>query len=83
MSIALICVICIWTLIAFFFMLLQCGARVYFLWTSAANIGQYCLSGFQIAISVSATDVLTDLLILVLPIYWVSGFESYSLISIR
>ena len=68
----MIAIVCVWMVISFLFLVLQCGAKVATIWTSAANVARMCLSGFKIAISVSSTDVLTDLLILIMPIYWVS-----------
>ena len=68
----MIAIVCVWMVISFLFLVFECGIRVATIWTSAANVARMCLSGFKIAISVSSTDVLTDLLILIMPIYWVS-----------
>ena len=41
------------------------------LWGSGLSVKEHCLSGFEISISAATTDVFTDLVILLIPIYWV------------
>ena len=69
---ALIVICALWTIISFFFALLQCHQHVEYLWSSAANIATHCMSGMKIAMPIAALDVFTDVCILSLPIYWVS-----------
>ena len=64
-------IVCLWIVVSFLILLLQCRSRPWIIYTSAVSVVKYCMSGFAIAISVSTTDVFTDLLILIMPVYWV------------
>ena len=67
----MIVVVIVWTTVVFFVELFQCGGRVNLLWGSGLSVKEHCLSGFEISISAATTDVFTDLVILLIPIYWV------------
>lgn len=69
---AMIAIVILWTIGFFGAVLFQCGARVHLLWGSGAKILEYCAPGFNIAISSASTDAFLDLIILLMPIYWVS-----------
>lgn len=69
----LIAMCALWTIFSFFFDLLQCGSHVEYLYSSAANVASHCLSGEKIALPLAITDFLTDLFILVLPLFWVGN----------
>ena len=62
-----------WTLGAFFAVAFQCGSHISNLWSSAANVERHCSSGAAVGIGFSIPDVITDGLILAMPLYWVSG----------
>ncbi|KAF2229473.1 hypothetical protein EV356DRAFT_386320 [Viridothelium virens] len=65
-------VVLAWMLASFFLILLQCGKHVDWLWTSAEHIAANCMSGVKIALFYSSVDVVVDIVIIIIPIYWVS-----------
>jgi hypothetical protein len=69
---AMIVIVILWTIAFFGVVIFQCGVRVDLLWSSGAIVKEQCAPGFNIAISNAGTDVFTDLVILLIPIYWVS-----------
>lgn len=62
-----------WTLGAFMAVTFQCGSHFTYLFTSAASIARHCSSGMAIGIGFAIPDVITDGLILAMPLYWVSS----------
>ena len=69
-------VICgLWTLFSFLFGILQCGSHVDYLWGSAAEIASKCFDGWKSALPSVIVDVSTDLMILILPLFWVSIYK--------
>lgn len=70
----MVCIVVAWTLGAFFAVAFQCGSDISNLWSSAANVAHQCTSGAAVGIGFSIPDVITDGLILAMPLYWVSGF---------
>ena len=60
-----------WLLVFFFIAAFQCGSRFSYLWSSAAYLASHCLESAPIALAFSTSDVVTDGLILAMPVYWV------------
>ena len=71
LSISLIVFVSLYMVVMCFMDIFQCGIRFSVMWMSAKNVAEICLPGLAIGLSNAAIDVLTDLCILVLPIYWV------------
>lgn len=71
-------VIVAWTLGGFFAIAFQCGPHISILWSSLAAMARSCTTGLDIVLGFAIPDVITDILILVLPLYWVcsSGWLS-------
>ena len=59
----------------------QCGPRITLLWSSAKSTKMHCKSGEQVALGFSIPDVVIDIMILCMPIYWVSREASAIFIS--
>lgn len=70
-SIVMITIVVLWVLGGFFAVAFQCGTRITLLWASAKTTGIYCKSGKHVAFGFSIPDVIIDLVILCMPIYWV------------
>lgn len=58
--------------VMFFLVLFQCGLHIEWLWLSPANVVGHCLPGTKLALAFSVLDVVTDILIILMPLYWVS-----------
>ena len=64
--------ILIWSTAVFFLVLFQCGVHFKFLWSSAKNMVKHCLTAAPPEFFNASVDVATDIVILSLPVYWVS-----------
>ncbi|KAL9052294.1 MAG: hypothetical protein Q9162_005496 [Coniocarpon cinnabarinum] len=63
-----------WMLTAFFLNLFQCGSHLSAQRSPNNAIkDRYCIDGFKITIPMTVLDVLLDLIILIMPLYWVSS----------
>lgn len=71
---SMVCIVVAWILGAFFAVAFQCGSDIPNLWSSAANIARHCTSGAAVGIGFSIPDVITDGLILAMPLYRVGSF---------
>lgn len=63
-------VVIAWILGSFFALLFQCNHHISYLWTSAANVASHCTPGTAVGLGFSIPDVITDGLILAMPLYW-------------
>ena len=72
----MVCIVLSWFLGAFCAVAFQCGSQFPYLWSSAANIASHCTKGVAVSLGLSIPDVITDGLILAVPLYWVSDFHS-------
>jgi len=72
LSWALIVLGVIWVTGCFFIGLFQCGPHVTWLFSTTEFIAAHCMSGEALGLGYAATDVFTDLLIIIFPIYWTS-----------
>lgn len=59
------------TATTFLLALFQCGIHIKWLWSSPTNIAAYCLAGTKLASAFAILDVITDILIILMPLYWV------------
>lgn len=69
---SMICIVLSWFIGAFCAVAFQCGSQFPYLWSSAANIASHCTKGVAVSLGLSIPDVITDGLILAVPLYWVS-----------
>ena len=67
----MIIVVIAWTLGGFLAVALQCDSHINYLWSSAANVAAHCRRGTAIGLGYAIPDVITDGLILAMPLYWV------------
>jgi len=70
LSVAMICAVMIWMVGGFLGVAFQCGSHITLLWTSAASTKLYCRTGESVAFGFSIPDVVLDIFILCMPIYW-------------
>ncbi len=70
-------VVMAWIFGAFFAVAFQCGNQFLLLWSSAASVASHCSKGSAVALGFSVPDVITDFLILTLPLYWVSNSQQW------
>ena len=61
-------VIALWALGFFFAVAFSCGTNLANFWTSAQTIEQYCVNTNALYLGFAISDVLTDILILAIPI---------------
>lgn len=67
-SLALCVVIALWSLSFFFAFAFQCGTDIANWWTSPATIKAYCDNTNAVILGLVISDVLTDVMILLIPI---------------
>lgn len=67
-SLAMCAVIILWSLSFFFAFAFQCHTDIVHWWTSAATIEKYCDNTNALNLAFVISDVLTDLMILIIPI---------------
>ena len=77
----MIAIVCVWTLSFFLSILFECGTNYSFLWSTLDNLLTHCVNDTIIFKAFSISDVLTDGLILSLPLYWVWRVHSFCLTS--
>ena len=71
-----------WSTASFFWVLFQCNLHFQLLWSSAKIMAKNCLPAAPIEFFNSSVDVATDIVILSLPVYWVSVLRAVVLLSI-
>ena len=64
-----------WTLGAFFAVLFQCADHFPLVTSSAASVASHCAKGSAVGLGFSIPDVITDCLILMMPLYWVNSLD--------
>ncbi|CAF9914246.1 MAG: hypothetical protein ALECFALPRED_009506 [Alectoria fallacina] len=74
-------VVIAWTLGTFFAVAFQCAGHFALLWSSAASIASHCSEGSAIGLGFSTLDVITDGLILMMPLYWMPSANQLTPIS--
>lgn len=67
-SLAMCVVIVLWSLSFFFGFAFQCGTDIAHWWTSAATIKAYCDNTNAVNLGFVISDVITDVMILIIPI---------------
>lgn len=67
----MIVIVCIWTFGFFFAILFRCGTQFWALWAPLKYLLANCYSSTPMFQAFSITDVITDVFIIALPIYWV------------
>ena len=65
-----------WFLGYFCAIVFQCATRFSYLWSSAPGIAGHCTKGAAVGLGFSTADVVTDGLILAMPLYWVRDSRS-------
>lgn len=79
---ATIAIVASWILTVFFLALLQCGPDVSTLWTSAKSVKAHCvITGERAALFYSSFDVVQDIFIFAIPVYWVCTTSIVSISS--
>ena len=73
---SMVCIVLSWFLGSFCAVAFQCGSQFFYLWSSAANVASHCTKGVAVSLGLSIPDVITDGLILAVPLYWVSDSRS-------
>lgn len=68
-------VIIAWTLGSLCRLAFQCDDHIHLLWSSAASIARYCNKGSASALGFSIPDVITDGLIFMMPLHWVTSLD--------
>ena len=68
----MIAIVITWMLSFFLAILFECGTNYWALWSGLENFVRNCVDGTKIVKAFSISDVITDLLILSMPLYWVS-----------
>ena len=61
-----------WMTADFFLNIFQCREHVWMAWDPPKDYASYCYPGETLALTFASLDVVTDVIILVQPIYWVS-----------
>lgn len=74
-SLAMCFVIALWSLSFFFAFAFQCGTDIAHWWTSAATIKAYCDNTNAVNLGFVISDVITDFMILIIPIPIVWGLQ--------
>lgn len=64
-----------WILGAFFAVVFQCADHFSLVTSSAASVASHCTKGSAVGLGFSIPDVITDSLILMMPLYWVSSLD--------
>lgn len=67
----MICIVTAMTVTLFLLALFQCGIHFKWLWSSPTNIATHCLAGTKLASAFTILDVITGILIILMPLYWV------------
>lgn len=75
LSIGMIVVVVIWTLGFFFAILFRCGTQFWALWAPLKFLLANCYSSTPMFQAFSISDVITDVFILAMPIYWTSRLQ--------
>lgn len=68
----MIAIVITWMLSFFLAILFECGTNYWALWSTLEIFLAHCVDGTKIIKAFSISDVITDVLILSMPIYWVS-----------
>ncbi|KAI1430776.1 hypothetical protein GGR50DRAFT_683247 [Xylaria sp. CBS 124048] len=68
--------ICIWGLGFFFGYLFRCGTRFWALWAPLMDLVEYCYDSKPLFYSLAISDVITDVIILSLPFFWVARLNT-------
>lgn len=71
LSKTMIAIVCVWTLSFFLSILFECGTNYWSLWSTLDNLLTHCVNDTIIFKAFSISDVITDGLILSLPLYWI------------
>ncbi|KAI1382875.1 uncharacterized protein F4822DRAFT_435250 [Hypoxylon trugodes] len=71
-SMTMIVTVVIWTLAFFFAILFRCGTQFWALWAPLKFLLANCYASTPMFQAFSISDVITDVLILAMPIYWTS-----------
>ena len=77
MSWTLIGIVILWFVGSWPSTIFQCGIHFTYLWSSAENVAEHCARGTAIAFGLSVPDVVTDIMILSLPVYWVKFLATF------
>ncbi|KAI8965299.1 hypothetical protein F5Y11DRAFT_313576 [Daldinia sp. FL1419] len=72
LSMAMIIIVVIWTFGFFLAILFRCGTQFWALWAPLKFLLANCYASTPMFQAFSISDVITDLLILAMPVYWVS-----------
>ena len=73
-SIFLIATVIVWTISFFFAILFRCGTNFWALWAPLKYLIKHCYVSTPMFLAMTSSDVITDVLILASPIYWVSCY---------
>ena len=68
----MIAIVIAWMLSFFLAILFECGINYWALWSTLENLLAHCVDDTKIFKAFSISDVITDVLILSMPLYWVS-----------
>ncbi|KAI9666608.1 MAG: hypothetical protein M1821_004544 [Bathelium mastoideum] len=74
-SISMVAIVCVWTLGFFFAILFRCGTHFWALWAPLIYLLQNCYLSTPMFQAFTISDVITDVLILTIPVYWVSKLK--------
>jgi hypothetical protein len=69
---ALMVVVSIWSVGFFFAYMFRCGTNFWALWAPLKDLLKYCYKSTPLFYAMCVSDVITDVLILSLPLFWVS-----------
>jgi hypothetical protein len=78
LSMALIVLVIMWSLGFFSAYLFRCGTHFWALWAPLIYLVQYCYDSAPMFQALGVSDVVTDILILSLPLFWVGTGTSGS-----
>ncbi|KAI0424135.1 hypothetical protein F5Y09DRAFT_353752 [Xylaria sp. FL1042] len=67
----MIAVVCVWSIGFFFAYLFRCGSNFWALWAPLQYLIKYCYDSKPLFYTLSISDVITDFIILSLPLFWV------------
>lgn len=70
----LMAIVSIWSVGFFFAYLFRCGTNFWALWAPLEDLIKYCYTSTPMFYALGISDVVTDVLILILPFFWVRAF---------
>lgn len=70
-SFTMITIVVVWSLGFFFAILFRCGTQFWALWAPLVYLLQNCYNSTPMFLAFTISDVITDVLILLIPVYWI------------